>query len=173
MFLQAAGMTHCKVRSVADRLDFSGLSDQQTVLAEFAWKASVAPLSFCYEDSFPARAVLKGEGEFLEAALVTAGFSFANRCADGLGVRTEVPAFLRKWPDARWKVMRLLSRAIRLRTDFTNRPVKHVSPDKVLDQLRTGMEQAGLGDLPPFFERLRSRPDLLEVQATATKAALL
>jgi len=173
MFLQAAGMRHRKVRPVADSLDFDGLSDQQKILADFAWKVSVAPMSFCYEDSLPARQALNGEGEFLEAALVTAGFSFANRCADGLGVRTEVPAFLRKWPEARWKVMRLLSRAIRLRTDFANRPVKHVSADDILDRLRMAMEQAGMGDLPPFFERLRPRPDLLEVQATATKAALL
>lgn len=173
MFLQAAGMPHCKVRPVADRLEFDGLSDRQKILADFAWKASVAPLSFCYEDSLSARRVLDNEGEFLEAALVTAGFSFANRCADALGVRTEVPAFLREWPEARWRVMRLLIWAIRLRTDFANRPVKRPCPDEVLEQLRTTMAQAGIGDLPPFFERLRPRPDLLEVQATATKAALL
>lgn len=173
MFLQAAGMAQSKVRKAADCLEFNGLTEQQKALAALAWKISLAPISFSYEDSLPARHVVRNEGEYLEAALVTAGFSFANRCADALGVRTEVPAFLRKWPRARWKVMGLLSWAIRLRTDFRNRPVKNLSADEILIELRTAMENAGMGTLPPFFEYLRPRPDLLAVQANATRAALL
>ena len=173
MFLQAAGMRHEKVRPVADRLDLDGLTNQQRALAQFAWKAAGPPVSYLYADSLAARSVLKDEGEFLEAALVTAGFSFANRCADALGVRTEVPAFLRRWPELKWSVMRLLSGAIRLRTDFDNRPAKRPCAERVLDRLHVRMKQAGMGDLRPFFERLHPRPDLMDVQARATEAALL
>jgi alkylhydroperoxidase family enzyme len=173
MFLQAAGMSHSQVRAIADRLDFDSLTENQRVLAELAWKTSIAPVSFSYKDTLPSRALLRSEGEFLEAALVTAGFSFANRCADALGVRTEVPSLLHRWPDLRWKVMGLLSWAIRKRTDLANRKVKDVSPDECIDDLRAAMERADMGELPPFFEKLRPRPDLLAVQATATRAALL
>lgn len=173
MFLQAAGMARSQVRSVADHLDFSELDPTQRALAELAWKASVAPVSLSYEDTLSARAALENEEQFLEAALVTAGFSFANRCADALGVRNEVPAFLGRWPEVRWRVMDVLSWAIRLLTEFENRPVKLVDADQCLGDLRKGMALAGMGELPPFFEKLRSRADLLEVQCSATRAALL
>lgn len=173
MFLQAAGMQHAKVRALAEGLRCDALTPQQEILADFARKVSLAPVAFAYEDCLAARNSLRDEGLFLEAALVVSGFNFANRCADALGVRTEVPAFLRKWPEARWIVMRLLSVAIRLLTDFRNRPVKKARADEILRELRARMAGAGMGELPLFFEALRRRPDLLAVQATATQAALL
>jgi alkylhydroperoxidase family enzyme len=173
MFLQAAGMPHAKVRALAEGLRCDTLAPQQEILAAFAAKVSSAPVAFEYDDCEPARRTLNDDGLFVEAALVVSGFNFANRCADALGVRPEVPRFLNRWPAARWAVMRLLSCAIRVLTDFENRPVKAACADEVLRDLRTGMARAGMGELPPFFERLRCRPDLLAVQATATRAALL
>jgi len=70
-------------------------------------------------------------------------------------------------------VMRFLSWCIRLRTNFANRPVTLPSAEEVLGQLRDDMNSANIGPLPPFFEMLRPRPDLLAVQAAATRAALL
>src|SRR5258708_21220136 len=102
MFLQAAGMAHHKVRTITESGDFESLVGPQRILARLAWKASRAPLKLDYADTLEARRALSNEGAFLEAAMVIAGFNFANRCADALGVRTEVPGFFERWPRFQW-----------------------------------------------------------------------
>jgi alkylhydroperoxidase family enzyme len=172
MFLQAAGMATATVRAIAEGRGADTLTRKQRTLVAFSDKITRAPRSFTAADAEQLRRLLGSESDFLEAANVTAGFNFANRCADALGVQPEIPAVVRH-PGVRWLVMRLLSRAIRLRMNFDNRMPKTASADDLLRELQTAMEERGLGRLPAFFERLRPRPDLLAVQATATRAVVL
>jgi alkylhydroperoxidase family enzyme len=105
--------------------------------------------------------------------MVTGAFNYANRCADALGVRQEVPVMLEAYPNLRWGVMKLLSWGIRFKTDFRNRVPRQVCADDILESLASDLKQAGLGNVPAFFEALRPRPDLLYVQSMATRAVLL
>jgi alkylhydroperoxidase family enzyme len=172
MFLQAAGMATGTVRAIAEGREGEMLSGRQRALVAFSDKITRAPRAFTAADADQLRGTLGSESDFLEAANVTAGFNFANRCADALGVQPEIPAVVRH-PAVRWLVMRVLSRAIRARMNLENRVPTSASADEVIRRLRAELEQRGLGRLPAFFERLRPRPDLVAVQAAATRAVVL
>lgn len=173
MFLRSAGMPLRTVRAIAEGLDAEGLTARQRALVAFSQKITASPGHFAAEDTQMLQRALGSESDLLEAANVTAAFNFANRCADALGAQQEVPSIFQGSPRIRWAVMAILSSVIRMRMSFENRRPKSVSTDEILDRLQADMAQAGMGKLPPFFDRLRPRPDLVAVQAMATRVVLL
>src|SRR5258708_18618536 len=173
MFLQAAGMSPKKVRAIAEGLDAEGLTERQRALIAFTQKITQEPRHFTAQDTQALQCALASQEELLEAANVTAGFNFANRCADALGVKQEVPLIFQGLPQVRWAIMSILSGAIRMRMNFENRKTKDSSLDDILNRLQDDMGRTGMGKLPTFFERLRARPDLVAVQGTATRTVLL
>ncbi len=135
MFLQAAGMSPKKVRAIAEGLDAEGLTERQRALIAFTQKITQEPRHFTAQDTQALQCALASQEELLEAANVTAGFNFANRCADALGVKQEVPLIFQGLPQVRWAIMSILSWAIRMRMNFENRKTKDSSLDDILNRL--------------------------------------
>ncbi|HEY6202456.1 MAG TPA: hypothetical protein VI056_05385 [Candidatus Limnocylindria bacterium] len=115
---------------------------------------------------------LTDQGEVVEAATVVAGFNFANRVADGLGVPCEIPDMIDGHRIvgrlARWAV----STAMRVRMNFAPLDLRSDEPAEVLATLSHQLRESGAGPLPSYFARLAVRPHILAGQAALTRALL-
>jgi alkylhydroperoxidase family enzyme len=166
LFLQAAGMAADTVFALSECVTVPGLTARQQALVAFAEKLTHSPQTFTAADTDELRRTLADEGEVIEAANVVAGFNFANRVADALGVPREVPKLFQRYRWSKHTAMTLMSWGIRMRMNFKNRTLESSPQESILTSLQDAMTRAGMGKVPSYFQHLRIRPHILAGQAT-------
>lgn len=165
LFLQAAGAPAHFVHALAEREELPEATPRQEALIAFAEKLTRSPQTFTERDTQALRCALPDEGEVVEAATVVAGFNFANRVADALDVPLEVPRFLASRRLLRHATMTFMSFGMRLRMNFINRTIAAPPPDEVIAALSAEINEARIGHIPGYFQKLRLRPHILASQA--------
>lgn len=160
-FLQAAGMpADLSLIVESDPLNAPVAPDLHAFLA-LAVKVTSRPHEVTPEDVGVAFSAARSPREYYDAAGVMIAFNFSTRVANSLGVKPEIPAWMRRVEPLRRLGLRAIAFFCRRFVDLRRKRLAGPTPSENLAALRTLFGDLRLGDLPPWVERLSLAPPLL------------
>ncbi len=128
-----------------------------------AVKVTAHPEEVTPEDVRTAFSAALSPRQYFDAVGVMIAFNFITRVANALGVKPEIPGWMRRFEPLRQLGIRAMALFFRLFVDLDRKEVHGPTPSEHLAALRTLFIDLRLGDLPGWVERLSFAPHLLAV----------
>ena len=160
-FLQAAGMPTRLTRIFeSNPLAVPVDPDLQSHVA-LAVKVTARPEEVTPEDVRSAFSAALSPRQYFDAAGVMIAFNFSTRVTNALGVKPEIPGWMRRIEPLRQLGLRAIGLYCRWFVDLSRKKLHGPTPSENLAALRTLFIDLRLGALPAWMERLSFAPPLL------------
>jgi alkylhydroperoxidase family enzyme len=134
--------------------------DLQAIIA-LTVKITARPGDVTPEDVQAAYSAALSPREYFDAVGVMFAFNFITRVANALGVEPEIPGWMRRIEPLRQLGLRAMGLYFRWFVDLERKDVHGPTPAEHLTALRALFRDLGLGNLPPWLERLTFASPLL------------
>ena len=160
-FLQAAGMPARLTRIFeSDPLAVPVAPDLRAFVA-LAVKVTARPGEVTPEDVGAAYSAALSPRQYFDAVAVMIAFNFSTRVANALGVKPEIPGWMRRVEPLRRLGLRATALFCRLFVDLGRKGLHGPTSSEHLEALRALFIDLGMGDLPAWMERLSFAPPVL------------
>ncbi len=160
-FLQAAGMPARLTRIFESNPLAAPVAPDLQAFVALAVKVTARPGEVTAEDVRAAFSAALSPRQYFDAVGVMIAFNFSTRVANSLGVKPEIPGWMRRVEPLRQLGLRSIALFCRLFVDLGRKGVHGSRPSEHLAALRTLFIDLRLGDLPAWVGRLSFAPPLL------------